>query len=81
VRQILAGQYAVESRVPDVQVVRYERDGDRSLHLRHCTHRNRPLTDAVGEVVKHLHRLWGFAVRLETWNDTAHVDRDIVCPA
>ena len=81
VRQILAEQYAVESHVPDVQIVRYDRDGDRSLRLRHCARRERPLSEAVDEVVKHLHRLWGFAVRLETWSDAARVGTDIVCPA
>jgi spore cortex formation protein SpoVR/YcgB (stage V sporulation) len=81
VRQLLAEQYAAESRIPDVQVVRYERDGDRSLRLRHCARRDRPLSDAANEVVKHLHRLWGFAVRLETWNDGARVGDDIVCAA
>jgi stage V sporulation protein R len=81
VRQILAEQYAVESHVPDVQVVRYDRDGDRSLRLRHRAHRERPLSEAVDEVVKHVHRLWGFSVRLETWSDGARVGTDIVCPA
>ena len=66
VRKLLARQYARESHVPDVQIVRYDRDGDRSLTLRHHRHRGRPLTEAAAEVVAHLRRLWGFAVLLET---------------
>jgi stage V sporulation protein R len=81
VRRVLAAQYAHESRVPDVQVLRYNRDGDRSLELRHFAHRRRPLTDAANEVVKHLRRLWGFAVRLETWDGTKRVGDLVECPA
>src|SRR4249920_2384587 len=69
VRKLLAQQHAQELRVPDVQVVRYDRDGDRSLTLRHLRRRGRPLTEAASEVVLHLRRLWGFSVRLETWED------------
>ena len=69
VRKLLAQQHAQEMRVPDVQVVRYDRDGDRSLTLRHTQRRGRPLNDAAAEVVLHLRRLWGFPVRLETWED------------
>ncbi len=68
-RKLLAQQHAQELRVPDVQVVRFERDGDRSLTLRHTQRRGRPLADAAAEVVTHLRRLWGFPVRLETWED------------
>ena len=35
VRKLLSQQHAQEVRVPDVQVVRFDRDGDRSLTLRH----------------------------------------------
>src|SRR5439155_19334761 len=59
-RKLLAEQHAQETRVPDVQIVRYDRDGDRSLELRHMGYRDLPLADAAGEVVKHLQRLLGF---------------------
>jgi stage V sporulation protein R len=67
VRKLLAEQHAQENRIPDVQVVRFDRDGDRSLTLRHIRRRGRPLNDAAAAVVVHLRRLWGFPVRLETW--------------
>ncbi len=81
VRKLLASQHAQEIRVPDVQVVRYDRDGDRSLTLRHLRRRGRPLTEAAAEVVLHLRRLWGFAVRLETWEDDTRVGDVVECPA
>jgi stage V sporulation protein R len=74
VRKLLAQQHAHETRVPDVQIVHYDRDGDRSLTLRHVQRRGRQLGDAASEVVVHLRRLWGFPVRLETWEDDARVD-------
>ena len=64
-----------------MQVVRFDRDGDRSLTLRHLRRRGRPLTEATGEVVAHLRRLWGFAVRLETWENDARVGDVVECPA
>jgi spore cortex formation protein SpoVR/YcgB (stage V sporulation) len=81
VRKLLARQHAQEIRVPDVQVVGYDRDGDRSLTLRHLRRRGRPLTEAAAEVVLHLRRLWGFAVRLETWENDARVGDVVECPA
>jgi stage V sporulation protein R len=74
VRKLLAQQHAHEARVPDVQIVHFERDGDRSLALRHTQRRGRELNDAAAEVVVHLRRLWGFPVRLETWEDDARVE-------
>ena len=67
--------------MPDVQVVRYDRDGDRSLTLRHLRRRGRPLTDAAAEVVAHVRTLWGFPVRLETWEDDARVGTPLECAA
>ncbi|HSQ80507.1 MAG TPA: SpoVR family protein [Casimicrobiaceae bacterium] len=81
VRKLLSQQYAQESHVPDVQVLRYARDGDRSLTLRHHRHRGRPLTEAANEVVAHLRRLWGFAVRLETHEGDGRIGTVIECAA
>ena len=81
VRKLLATQHAQELRVPDVQVARFDRDGDRSLTLRHTRRRGRPLTEAASEVVLHLRRLWGFPVRLETWEDDVRVGDVVECAA
>jgi stage V sporulation protein R len=81
VRNLLAEQHSLEARVPDIQVARYDRDGDRSLTLRHTRRRGRPLNAAAAQVVAHLHRLWGFAVRLETWEKDAMVGEPLECAA
>jgi len=81
VRKLLARQHAQETRVPDVQIIRYDRDGDRSLTLRHHRLRGRPLNDAAAEVVAHVRTLWGFPVRLETWEDDACVGTPLECAA
>jgi stage V sporulation protein R len=81
VRKLLAQQHAQEVRVPDVQVIRYDRDGDRSLTLRHLRSRGRPLTDAAAEVVAHLRRLWGFAVLLESWERDGRTGETLECAA
>ena len=39
--------------------------GDRSLTLRYIPHNRAPLDRGRKEVLKHVHRLWGFDVMLE----------------
>jgi len=66
VRKLLAEQHNRDNQVPDIQVLRYNRETDRSLVLRHLQTRGRPLVaEDAEEVLKHLGRLWGFKVRLE----------------
>jgi stage V sporulation protein R len=66
VREALSRQYDLSTREPDIQVWNVNLRGDRSLTLRHTQHRNRPLNDAAEEVLKHVARLWGFGVNLES---------------
>ena len=73
VRQLLSQQYNRDGLVPDIQVTRYDHRGDRSLTLTHRRHRGRPLDDSASEVMKHLARLWGFTVRLQTQDDSGKV--------
>jgi spore cortex formation protein SpoVR/YcgB (stage V sporulation) len=65
-RRLFAQQYDRDGRLPDIQVVGYDRDGSRSLTLRHRRHRGRPLAGDYRRVLEGLQRLWGFPVRLET---------------
>lgn len=70
VRELLASQYNLGDREPNIQVVRVDVKGDRSLTLQHTQHRRRPMGESTDNVLKHLHRLWGFPVHLEsTWQD------------
>lgn len=65
-RQTLSEQYNLGSREPNLQVYQVDRRGDRSMTLRHFQHKRRPLGDSADEMLRHLKRLWGFTVRLET---------------
>lgn len=47
--------------------------GDRSLTLRHLQRSGLPLRDDSAEVLKHVARLWGFEVKLESVNATGGV--------
>ncbi len=64
----------------NIQITRVNLRGDRSLTLRHTQHQRRPLADTTEEVLKHLHRLWGFPVRLESVHNDEVVART-ACPS
>ena len=66
IRQQLAGQYTLGNREPNIQVWSVDMQGDRSLTLRHMQYLRRPLNAQTGEMLKHVARLWGFDVFLET---------------
>ncbi len=66
VREALSRQFDLSYREPNIQVWNVDVRGDRSLTLRHTRHNDRPLADEVQEVLKHVARLWGFHVLLES---------------
>ena len=66
VREALSRQYDLNFREPNIQVWNVNLRGDRSLTLRHLRQADRPLDNGAEEVVKHVARLWGFRVRLES---------------
>lgn len=63
-RQRLSGLYNLGNREPNIQVVEVDVTGDRSLTLHHQQFNRKPLDNSASEVLKHLHRLWGFDVHL-----------------
>ncbi|TDR82076.1 SpoVR family protein [Paludibacterium purpuratum] len=74
VRQKLSEQYNLGSREPNIQVWSVNVRGDRSLTLRHSMYQRRPLEESsTEEVLKHVARLWGFDVRLESVDEGGHV--------
>jgi stage V sporulation protein R len=75
VRESLARQYDLGSREPNIQVWNVNLRGDRSLTLRHFQHNNRPLHDTANEVLKHVARLWGFGVQLESVDAAGDVSK------
>ncbi|ART81250.1 SpoVR family protein [Oceanisphaera profunda] len=64
-RQKLSNQYNLANLEPNIQVYNVELKGDRSLTLRYVAHNRIPLSDSSHQVLKHVHRLWGFDVLLE----------------
>ena len=66
IRQQLAGQYNLGNREPDIQVWSVDMQGDRAITLRHSQYLRRPLNAQTNEMLKHVARLWGFDVYLET---------------
>ena len=66
VRQPLADQYNLGNREPNIQVYEVDVRGDRSLTLRHYMHDRRPLGESTPEMLRHVARLWGFTVRIES---------------
>ncbi|MEE4376672.1 MAG: SpoVR family protein [Candidatus Competibacteraceae bacterium] len=80
VRQALADQYNLGSREPNIQIYNVDHRGDRSLTLLHTRYNRKPLSDNTYEVLKHLHRLWGFTVRLEAIDDHGMHELIAECP-
>jgi stage V sporulation protein R len=74
-RESLSRQYDLGSREPNIQVWNVNLRGDRSLTLRHTQHNDRPLHDTSQEVLKHVARLWGFDVHLESVNGASETTR------
>ena len=66
VRQRLSDQYNLGNIEPNIQVYDVDTRGDRSLTLRHYRHNRRPLADNADEMLRHVRRLWGFSVFLES---------------
>lgn len=80
VRQLLSEQYNLSMREPNIQVWSVNVRGDRSLTLRHTMHNRHPLEpEAAQEVLKHIARLWGFEVHLESVNEQGEVKHSYNC--
>ena len=74
VRRALAKQYDLSFREPNLQIYNVDLRGDRSLTLRHTQQSRRPLNKDTDEVLRHLSRLWGFSVRLESVGEDGAVE-------
>ncbi|ASK77720.1 SpoVR family protein [Paraphotobacterium marinum] len=65
IRENLSQQYNLSSLEPNIQVSKVNLKGDRSLTLQYVPQNQIPLHKSYKEVLKHVHRLWGFDVILE----------------
>ena len=81
IRSRLSSQYNLSNLEPNIQVWNVDLRGDRSLTLRYIPHNRAPLDKGRKEVLKHVHRLWGFDVLLEQQNEDGSVELLERCPA
>lgn len=80
IKETLSAQYNLSNIEPNIQVYDVDVRGDRSLTLRYIPQNTIPLADSKDEVIKHLHRLWGFAVKLEECDDKGSAAVIATCP-
>jgi len=80
IRQMLSQQYNLSNLEPNIQIHHVAVTGDRSLTLQYIPNNRIPLAESSHEVVKHLHRLWGFDVILEETNEQGDVNIIASCP-
>ncbi len=80
IRSKLSSQYNLSNPEPNIQVWNVDLRGDRSLTLRYIPHNRAPLDKGRKEVLKHVHRLWGFDVMLEQQNEDGSVELLERCP-
>ena len=79
-RESLSRQYDLGTREPNIQVWNVNLRGDRALTLRHFQHNDRPLHESAHEVLRHVARLWGFGVQLESVDARGDVVRQFGVP-
>jgi stage V sporulation protein R len=58
VRSLLASQYNIGDKEPNIQIVNVNLRGDRSITLHHNQFVRRPMGASTDDVLRHLHRLW-----------------------
>ncbi|MGX9461505.1 SpoVR family protein [Shewanella sp. A14] len=80
IRNTLSQQYNLSNIEPNIQVQQVNINDDRSMLLRYIPFDNIPLTNNHQEMLKHLHRLWGFKVTLEQIDDLGVISRLSTCP-
>ncbi len=80
VREAMSAQYNLGNNEPNIQVYSADVRGDRSLTLHHYRHNRKPLDEqSANEVIKHVHRLWGFDVHLHSM-EGGEIMQSFHCP-
>lgn len=80
IRSRLSSQYNLSNLEPNIQVWNVDLRGDRSLTLRYIPQSRAPLDKSRKEVLKHVHRLWGFDIILEQQNEDGSIELLDRCP-
>ncbi|WP_339863906.1 SpoVR family protein [Paremcibacter congregatus] len=74
VRSALAAQYSVANTDLDIQVAKVDLHGNRSMVLSHSMSHEIPLNEKQARmVVRHIHRLWGYDVSLNSIDPSGKV--------
>jgi len=81
IRHKLSEQYNLSISEPNIEIYEVDVKGDRSLTLHHTKTNNINLADTTTEVVKHLHKLWGFPVKLVSIDSQGKKTDLANCPA
>lgn len=80
IRTTLSNQYNLSNLETNIQITEANIEGDRSLTLKYTPHQKIPLANSKNEVLKHLHYLWKFDVKLVQINDAGGLDIIAQCP-
>lgn len=79
IKEKLSAQYNLSNNEPNIQIYNVDVRGDRSLTLRYIPQNGIPLAESKEEVMRHLHRLWKFNVRLEQEMENGEVEIIAAC--
>jgi len=74
IRETLSNMYNISNLIPDIEVADADFTASRTLTLRHNVVNGRLLDRSTDEMLKHVKRLWGYTVKLESI-DTLTGDR------
>ena len=69
-RADLANDYDLNVRTPQIQVVKADLAGDRTLTLQHTSYQDKRLDDRTQTMMHHVHALWGHPVKMTSVNNT-----------
>jgi spore cortex formation protein SpoVR/YcgB (stage V sporulation) len=80
IRESLSRQYNLSFNEPDIQVFSINLEGDRTMTLHYYQHDKIPLHSNTQEVLKHLHTLWKFPVKLIILDEMQNCVGEYNCP-
>lgn len=80
IRENLSKQYNLSFNEPNIQVYNVNIETDRTLILHYYQHHRVPLSVQTQEVLKHLHTLWKFPIKLITVNEEGASVSEQNCP-
>jgi stage V sporulation protein R len=82
VRETLSASYDMGLKFPQIDIVKYDYRGKRSLTLRHKIYNDQPLDEKhANEVLKHMYRYWQHPVIIESVNEEGKAVSKLGCPA